>query len=83
MSEKLAVVRRWVELYNERTDVTEFLSLLDPEVELQTPGGPRLRGHDQARGWFEKELENVRSRIIPDRFVEAGDVVAGLGREQR
>jgi len=25
MSEKLAVVRRWVELYNERTDVTEFL----------------------------------------------------------
>ena len=35
MSEKLAVVRRWVELYNERTDATEFLSLLDPEVELQ------------------------------------------------
>jgi ketosteroid isomerase-like protein len=76
MSEKLAVVRRWVELYNERTDVTEFLSLLDPDVELQTPGGPRLRGHDQARDWFEKEFENVRSRIIPDRFVEEGDVVA-------
>jgi hypothetical protein len=37
MSEKLAVVRRWVELYNERTDVDEFLSLLDPEVELRTP----------------------------------------------
>jgi hypothetical protein len=35
MSEKLAIVRRWVELYNERTDVTEFLSLLDPELELQ------------------------------------------------
>jgi ketosteroid isomerase-like protein len=82
MSEKLAVVRRWVEVYNERTDVTEFLSLLDPEVELQTPGGPRLRGHDQARGWFEKELENVQSRIIPDRFVEEGDVVAGLGRTE-
>jgi hypothetical protein len=30
MSEKLAVARRWVELYNERTDVAEFLSLLDP-----------------------------------------------------
>jgi ketosteroid isomerase-like protein len=79
MSEKLAVVRRWVELYNERTDVTEFLSLLDPEVELQTPGGPRLHGHDQARDWFEKEFENVQSRIIPDRFVEGDDVVAGLG----
>jgi len=82
MSEKLAIVRRWVELYNERTDVTEFLTLLDPEVELQTPGGPRLRGHDQARDWFEKEFENVRSRIIPDRFVEDGDVVAGLGRTE-
>jgi hypothetical protein len=82
MSEKLAIVRRWVELYNERSDVTEFLTLLDPEVELQTPGGPRLRGHDQARDWFEKEFENVRSRIIPDRFVEEGDVVAGLGRTE-
>ena len=82
MSEKLAVVRRWVELYNERTDVTEFLSLLDPGVALQTPGGPRLRGHDQARGWFEKELENVQSRIIPDRFVEEDDVVAGLRRTE-
>jgi ketosteroid isomerase-like protein len=82
MSEKLAVVRRWVELYNERTDVTEFLSLLDPEVELQTPGGPRLHGHGQARDWFEKAFENVQSRIIPDRFVEEGDVVAGLGRTE-
>jgi SnoaL-like domain len=82
MSEKLAVVRRWVELYNERTDVTEFLSSLDPEVELQTPGGPRLRGHDQIRGWFEKELENAQSRIIPDRFVEEDDVIAGLRRTE-
>jgi ketosteroid isomerase-like protein len=82
MSENLAVARRWVELYNERGDVAGFLSLLDPEVELQTPGGPRLRGHDQARDWFEREFENVQSRIIPDRFVEEGDVVAGLGRTE-
>jgi hypothetical protein len=39
MSERnVAVVRRWVELFNRRDDVDEFLSLLDPEVELQTPG---------------------------------------------
>jgi hypothetical protein len=82
MSEKVAVVRRWVELYNERGDVTEFLSLLDPEVELQTPGGPRLHGHDQARAWFEKEPENVRPRLIPERFVERDDVVVGLGRAE-
>ena len=82
MSDNLAVARRWVELFNERDDLTEFLSLLDPEVELHTPGGPRLRGHDQAREWFEKEFENVQSRIVPDRFVEAGDVVAGLGRTE-
>jgi ketosteroid isomerase-like protein len=82
MSEKPAVVRRWVELYNERGDVTEFISLLDPELELQTPHGPRLHGHDQARDWFEKELENVQSRIIPDRFIEEGDVVVALGRAE-
>ena len=82
MSENLAVARRWVELYNDRGDVAEFLSLLDPEVELQTPAGPRLRGRDEARDWFEKDVENVRSRIIPDRFVEEGDVVAGLGRTE-
>jgi ketosteroid isomerase-like protein len=82
MSQNLAMARRWVELYNDRGDVAEFLSLLDPEVELQTPGGPRLHGHDEARDWFEKEFENVESRIIPDRFVEEGDVVAGLGRTE-
>jgi ketosteroid isomerase-like protein len=80
MSEQnVAVVRRWVELYNERDDVAEFLSLLDPDVELQTPGGPRLRGHDQAREWFEKPFENVRPRILTDRFVVEGDTVVGLG----
>lgn len=82
MSDHLAIARRWVELYNERDDVNEFLSLLDPEVELQTPGGPRLRGHDQARDWFEKPFENVQARIVPDRFVEEGDVVVGLGRTE-
>jgi ketosteroid isomerase-like protein len=82
MSDNLAVARRWVELYNERGDVTEFLSLLDPHVELQTPGGPRLHGHDQARDWFEKGFENLRSRIIPDRFIDEGDVVVGLGRAE-
>jgi ketosteroid isomerase-like protein len=82
MSDNLAIARRWVELYNERGDVTEFLSLLDPHVELQTPGGPRLHGHDQARDWFEKGFENLRSRIIPDRFIDEGDVVVGLGRAE-
>jgi ketosteroid isomerase-like protein len=82
MSENLTVARRWVELYNDRADVAEFLSLLDPEVELQTPGGARLRGHDEARSWFEKKPEDVQSRIVPDRFVADGDVVAGLGRTE-
>jgi ketosteroid isomerase-like protein len=82
MSDNLAIARRWVELYNERGDVAEFLSLLDPHVELQTPGGPRLHGHDQARDWFEKGFENLRSRIIPDRFIDEGDVVVGLGRAE-
>jgi ketosteroid isomerase-like protein len=77
--ENVAVARRWVELFNERGDVDEFLSLHDPNVELQTLGGPRLRGHDQVRDWFEAGYENVQPRIIPERFVAEGDIVLGLG----
>jgi ketosteroid isomerase-like protein len=77
--ENVEVASRWVELFNERDDVDEFLSLLDPDVELQTPGGPRLRGHDQARDWYEGGYENVQPRIIPSRFVAEGDIVVGLG----
>ena len=74
------MVRRWVALFNERGEVAEFLSLLDPEVELQTPGGPRLRGHDQVRDWFESKFENVQPRLVPHRFVVEGDIVVALGK---
>jgi ketosteroid isomerase-like protein len=80
--QNVAVARRWVELFNSRDDVDEFLSLHDPEVELQTPGGPRLHGHDQLRDWFEKEYENVQPRLLPERFVAGGDTVVGLGRTE-
>jgi hypothetical protein len=78
--ENVEISRRWTELFNDRSDVAEFLSLLDSEVELQTPGGPRLHGHDQARDWFEAGFENVQTRIVPDRFVAGGDIVVGLGK---
>jgi hypothetical protein len=78
--QNVAVARRWVELFNERDDVDEFLSLHDPEVVLQAPGGARLSGHDQVRGWFEAGYETVRSRILPERFVAGDDTVVGLGR---
>jgi ketosteroid isomerase-like protein len=80
MSEQnVLVARRWLELFNERSDVAEFLSLLAADVEMQTPGGPRLHGHDQARDWFQQGFENMRSRIIPESFVDKGDIVVGLG----
>jgi SnoaL-like domain len=80
--QNVAVARRWVELFNGRGDVDEFLSLHDPGVELQTPGGPRLRGHDHVREWFEEGLENVQPRIIPERFVAGSNTVVGLGRTE-
>ena len=80
--QNVAVARRWVELFNGRDDVDEFLSLHDPEVVLQTPGGPRLRGHDQVRDWFAAGYQSVQPRILPDRFVEGGDTVVGLGRTE-
>jgi ketosteroid isomerase-like protein len=79
---KVEVARRWVELFNDRDDVDEFLSLHDPDVELQTPGGPRLHGHDEVRAWFQAGYENVKPRIIPERFVAEGDTVVGLGRTE-
>ena len=80
--ENVAVARRWLELFNERALVDEFLSLHDPEVELQTPGGPRLHGHEQVRAWFEAAYENVQPRIIPGRFLAEGDIVVGLGKTE-
>src|SRR4051794_10641225 len=79
MSNNVEAARRWVELFNDQGDVNEFVSLHDPEVEMQTPGGPRLRGHVQVREWYEDDYEHVRPRILPDRFVGEGDVVVGLG----
>jgi ketosteroid isomerase-like protein len=80
--QNVVVAHRWVELFNERDDVEEFLSLHDPEVVLQTPGGPRLRGHDEVRAWFEKGYENAQPRILPERFVEGHNTVVGLGRTE-
>ena len=80
--ENVEVVKRWVELFNTRDDVDEFLSLHDPEVVLQTPGGPRLSGHDEVRGWFEAGYENMKPRLIPDQFLVGDDTVVGLGRTE-
>jgi ketosteroid isomerase-like protein len=80
--ENVDIARRWVELFNARDDVDEFLSLLDPQVELQTPGGPRLHGHDEVRAWFEAGYENVKPRLVPERFVAGGATVVGLGRTE-
>ena len=80
--ENVEVARRWVELFNTRDDVDEFLSLHDSEVELQTPGGPRLHGHDQLRAWFGKEYENVQTRLLPERFLAGDDTVVGLGKTE-
>jgi hypothetical protein len=71
MSEKLAVVRRWVELYNERTDVTEFLSLLDPEVELHAPalskearpGGPDGAATAPIR-WSDEAIDRALGELL-------------------
>ena len=70
--ENVEIAHRWVDLFNERGDVDEFLSLHDPDVELQTPGGPRLRGHGQVRAWFEAGYENVQSTHNPGAVCRRG-----------
>lgn len=77
--QNVAVARRWVELFNERSDVDEFLSLHDPDVELQTPRGPRLAVTAKSATRFTAPFENVQPRLLPERFAAEGDIVVGLG----
>ncbi len=47
--QNVAVARRWVELFNGRDDVDEFLSLHDPEVVLHSRRASAARARPSAR----------------------------------
>ena len=72
------VVRRYVDALNRR-DLPAMLELLDPDVELLTPRGPR-RGHDGVRKWLGEPYAELDVERIIDRVKVAGHVVVASGR---
>jgi ketosteroid isomerase-like protein len=72
------VVRRYVDALNRR-DLPAMLELLDPDVELLTPRGPR-RGHDGVRKWLGEPYAELDVERIIDRIQVAGHVVVASGR---
>ncbi len=80
--DNVTVVRDGYEAFR-RGDIQAIFGVLDPDVEFsqsdEVPWGGRYRGHDQVRVFFERLTSSIESRVDPDRFVDAGDVVVAVG----
>ena len=67
-----------------RRDVPAVLARLHPEVELQqtalVPWGGRYRGHAGAREFFGRVAATIDSAVSIERFIDADDHVAAVGR---
>jgi ketosteroid isomerase-like protein len=60
------------------------LERLHPDVEIRqtelVPWGGHYRGHTGAREFFGQVVEAIDSRVTIERFIDAGDHVAAVGR---
>jgi hypothetical protein len=67
-----------------RRDAAAVLARLDPDVEIRqtelVPWGGHYRGHEGAREFFGRVLGAIDSTVTVERFVDAGDHVAAVGR---
>ncbi len=67
-----------------RRDVPAVLARLHPEVELQqtalVPWGGHYRGHAGAREFFGRVVATIDSAVSIERFIDADDHVAAVGR---
>src|SRR5215204_2076279 len=82
MSEQnLAVARRWVELFNDRSDLAEFLSLLAPDVEIVSSPpvakpsprvGRRRRARSKQQAWRQRPAGRRHARRSRSRIPQSG-----------
>jgi uncharacterized protein len=67
-----------------RRDVPAVLARLHPEVELQQTAlvlwGGHYRGHAGAREFFGRVVATIDSAVSIERFIDADDHVAAVGR---
>lgn len=81
-----AGVRLVGEMYDAfaRRDATAVLERLHPDVEIRqselVPWGGHYRGHEGAREFFGRVLGAIDSTVTIERFIDAGDHVAAVGR---
>lgn len=81
MSDHSALVRRFVDAYNQG-DTQGILALVTPDVEFETPGGLE-RGPQAAQRWAGKSTqEHALVRIEIERLVETGDQVVAFSERQ-
>ncbi len=75
-------VREFVATFN-RSELDEFVELLDPEVEIHGMRGLR-KGRDEARAWATKKPGGVQQTVLIENCRVAGDrVLLGVKREWR
>ena len=81
-----AEVRLVGEMYEAfaRRDAAAVLERLHPDVEIHqselVPWGGHYRGHEGAREFFGRVLGAIDSTVTIERFIDAGDHVAAVGR---
>jgi ketosteroid isomerase-like protein len=74
------------ELYDAfaRQDLSAALARRHPDVEIRqtelVPRGGHYRGHEGAREFFGRMLGAIDSAVTVERFIDAGDHVAAVGR---
>jgi ketosteroid isomerase-like protein len=79
-------VEKIQELYRaqDRRDLKSVLMLMAPEVEIiqseELPWGGHFQGHEGVRKFLSTLTEHVDSRVLIERFIDAGDRVVAVGR---
>lgn len=69
-----------------RRDMAAIFNLFARDIELvqsiEVPWGGVYRGHEQAAQFFAGLVQHITSRVVFERFIDAGDHVVAIGRTQ-
>jgi ketosteroid isomerase-like protein len=81
MPDNLALTQQLLDAWNQG-DATAVLTLVTPEVEIETPGDVG-RGPEAVQQWVDKQTQpHAVMRIVLDQLLEAGDRVVVFARRQ-
>ena len=79
-SASVELVEQFVDAFNRR-DLDRLLQLCHPEIELASPNGDTLRGHEGATRWAAKQWNgNTPAEVETDLIEEDGSGVVHHGR---